>query len=161
MYRYRLGIGWKIPILIPMPRSPTDIDIRKLIWTDTNTYRYRYPQKIPIFTDTDTLAHHYLLPSVWTHPSLPDARVEVATWPIAEAPLHLRKFAARFPPKRPNLDVLLLVGSNCGPAMRTKTFGSTYPFAHHTAMGWALVGPTCAANKTSTKCLTECFNEHF
>ena len=38
--------------------------------------------------------------------------------------------------------VLLLVGNNCGAAMATKVFGNKAPFAHQTALGWSLVGPS-------------------
>ena len=83
------------------------------------------------------------LPSALTHPSLPDTRDETASPMIVKSHKHISHLAHKFPQIDPSLEVLLLVGTNCGPAMQTQSFGSKYPFAHHTALGWALVGPSC------------------
>ena len=89
------------------------------------------------------------LPSTFTHPSIPDSRDEVATPDIVRAHPHIRKFASKFPEIAADHEVLLLIGVNCGAAMRTRCYGSRFPFVHHTALGWAIVGPTCLQANTS------------
>ena len=61
---YRLSIGWKIPMLILVPRSPTDTYTWKLIWIDTDTYWNRYPQKcryLPILLHISTSNYSWKL----------------------------------------------------------------------------------------------------
>ena len=83
------------------------------------------------------------LPDTLTHPSIPDTRIEAATRNVVRAQPHLKHLAKHFPEIRESIPVLLLIGTNCGPAMFTKPVGSHFPFAHHTALGWSLVGPVC------------------
>ena len=91
------------------------------------------------------------LPSTLTHPSIPDSRDEVATPDLVRAHPHIRKYASNFPEITSDEEVLLLIGVNCGAAMRTRCYGSRYPFVHHTALGWAVVGPTCLQSNTLQK----------
>ena len=90
------------------------------------------------------------LPSTLTHPSIPDTRNEVATPSIVRAHRHVSHLAKNFPSVNSDLEVLILIGNNCGDAMKTQCFGSTYPYAHRTALGWALVGPCCLDDTKST-----------
>jgi hypothetical protein len=90
------------------------------------------------------------LPKLFTNSSIPDTRFEVATAGIVASHPHIAKFAPNFINVIENYEVLLLVGSNCGPAMSTKSYGRHYPFVHHTALGFALVGPVCRDNTDSS-----------
>ena len=83
------------------------------------------------------------LPELLTHPSIPDTKAEVATRDIVNAHPHISHLSANFPNSASDCKVLLLLGVNCGDAMHTQVYGETYPFAHHTALGWCLVGPVC------------------
>ena len=38
---------------------------------------------------------------------------------------------------------MVLIGTNCGKAMQTRCYGNTFPYVHDTALGFALVGPSC------------------
>ena len=92
------------------------------------------------------------LPPTYTHPGLPDSRSEAAGPETVRQHSHIRKFAKYFPQVNPDHEVLLLIGANCGPAMFTRCYGTNYPYVHKTALGYALVGPTClgAGTKSST-----------
>ena len=83
------------------------------------------------------------LPTTFTHPSLPNTKDEIATSHLVRLHSHVSSFAHNFLDSLPDYDVALLIGTNCGEAMRTRSFGSTAPFVHKTALGWALVGPSC------------------
>ena len=87
------------------------------------------------------------LPPVLTHPGLPDTSSEVAGPDLVRKFRHIRKFAESFPPVDPSLQVMLIVGTNCGEAMHTRCYGATFPFVHKTALGYALVGPVCVGNQ--------------
>ena len=91
------------------------------------------------------------LPSSLTHPSLPDTREETSSPETVRAHPHLAQYAHNFPQIDPHLEVILLIGTNCGDAMKTRCYGSKYPYAHDTALGWALVGPSCLPSPNSTK----------
>ena len=62
-----------------------------------------------------------------------DTKFEVATSEIIASHPHVSHLANHFDSEALDFDVLILVGSNCGPAMATKVFGEVAPFAHHTA----------------------------
>ena len=94
------------------------------------------------------------LPPVLTHPGLPDTSSETAEPGLVRKYRHIRKFADSFPYIDPNLEVLLLVGANCGEAMQTRCYGAHYPFVHKTALGYALVGPMCIDDQDRTSCVT-------
>ena len=103
------------------------------------------------------------LPPMWSHSALPDTRDEVATRRIVEAHPHIAHLSKHFPVKRENVEVLLLIGHDCGTAMATKMYGRKFPYAHHTSLGWALVGPTCVTgDRAERRCLrTNIPCEHF
>ena len=92
------------------------------------------------------------LPGLHTHPFIPDTVSEVAIRQEVAAHCHIKNLADNFPETRANFDVKLLLGVNCGPAMKTKVYGEEYPFVHHTALGWSLVGPVRKNHKTSRVC---------
>ena len=83
------------------------------------------------------------LPPSLTHSSLPDTSDEAADPSIVRKHGHIKRFADKFPVVDSQLEVLLLVGTNCGEAMRTRCYGNTVPFVHDTALGFALVGSAC------------------
>ena len=83
------------------------------------------------------------LPELLTNPYIPDTTDEVATRNVTLAHRHIRHLARYFPETKPNYKVMLLLGVNRGETLKTTTFGSTYPYIHHTAIGWSLVGPVC------------------
>ena len=83
------------------------------------------------------------LPRMLSNLNIPDTSHQVATRSIVESHTHIMRFAGRFPLQRPDLDVLLLIGVNCGEVMNPKSYGTTYPFVHRTVLGWSLVGPIC------------------
>ena len=84
------------------------------------------------------------LPPARTHPGLPDSRSQAfdSSTVISEHQ-NVKKLAKYFPNIDPNLEAMLLVGTNCGDAMRTRSYGKTYLIVHDTALGFALVGPSC------------------
>ena len=82
------------------------------------------------------------LPQIFTNDSIPDTRFEVATSSDVIVHPQISHLADNFIKSIGGHEVLMLIGSNCGPAMATKVFGDHAPFAHHTALGWALVGPS-------------------
>ena len=88
------------------------------------------------------------LPDLFSNSSIPDTKSEMATSDIVRAQTHVSRFANRFldANRLYDYEVLLLVGNNCGPAMATRPYGGHAPFVHHTALGWALLGPICLDN---------------
>ena len=83
------------------------------------------------------------LPPSLTHPGLPDTRAETSDSSVVQQHPHIKHFAKHFPKIDSDLEVMLLVGTNCGNAMRTRCYGDTFPFVHDTALGFAMVGPSC------------------
>ena len=93
----------------------------------------------------------FTLPRMLSNPYIPDTSHQVATRRMVESHSHIAQFAARFPQRRPDLEVLLLIGVNCGEAMSPRSYGATYPFVHRTVLGWSLVGPVCLEASSSSK----------
>ena len=91
------------------------------------------------------------LPPTLTNHNIPNSSHEVASPSIVASLSHIQNFARFFPKVDPSLEVLLLIGADCGEAMETKQFGREYPFVHKTALGWALVGPVSPNNSSSTR----------
>ena len=93
------------------------------------------------------------LPELLSHPSIPDTSEELATRDVVLAHKHIRHLADMFASEKPDFKVLLLLGVNSGEAMFTRAYGSKQPYAHHTALGWSLVGSTClgSPSERSTK----------
>ena len=83
------------------------------------------------------------LPPSLTHPDLPDTSAETAGPDLVRQHAHVRSFAKNFTEVDPTQEVMILIGANCGSAMFNRCYGSTYPYVHKTALGYALVGPTC------------------
>ena len=68
----------------------------------------------------------------------------------------MSKFAAHFPIEVDQAPVMLLVGRDCLKAMFTRPYGhKDGPFAHHTALGWAIVG--AALPKDTRQIRARCF----
>ena len=87
--------------------------------------------------------HWILLPPTLTHPAIPDTSAEATDSRVVSQHEHIQHFAKNFPDIDPTLEVMVLIGANCGPAMKTACYGSRFPFVHNTALGWTLVGPSC------------------
>ena len=83
------------------------------------------------------------LPSLFTHPSLPNTRNEVATSEVVKLHPHIARYASKFPHATPDFDVLLLVGADCDHLMASWTHGSKAPYVHETLIGYAMVGRAC------------------
>ena len=94
------------------------------------------------------------LPELLTHPSIPDTTSEVATAGVVSAHNHISHLAGNFDLSIMDCAVSLLIGVNCGAAMYTEPHGNTFPFAHHTALGWCLVGPVCKDATSPQHCKT-------
>ena len=106
----------------------------------------------------------FSLPQLVTNNVLPQNKNEIATPDIVRAHSHISHLSKCFNNYDISAEVLLLLGRDCGKAMSTKVHGHKVPFAHHTSLGWALVGATCftegnAENKTVLKTSIE--HEHF
>ena len=82
-------------------------------------------------------------PSLLTNPFIPDCRDEAASPGIVSAHPHLRHLSSKFCEKNDCAEVLLLIGRDASRCMYTRSYGSRPPYAHHTALGWALVGNSC------------------
>ena len=83
------------------------------------------------------------LPPSFTHSGLPDTSGEAADPDLVRKHNHIRRFANKFSPIDSALQVMVLIGTNCGKAMQTRCYGNTFPYVHDTALGFALVGPSC------------------
>ena len=81
------------------------------------------------------------LPNLLIHPRIPDTSSKSANRDVVSAHPHVSLLAKFFPKERPDLKVMLLLGVNSYAALGTKPYGTTYPYVHHTSLGWALVGP--------------------
>ena len=105
----------------------------------------------------------FLLPPSYTHAHLPDASSEVAVKSQVENLDHLRHLSHHFPESIDGLETLLLIGADCGTLMKTDCQGSTFPWAHRTPLGYALVGPPAEDSSEDVKCLASkpSVNEHF
>lgn len=83
----------------------------------------------------------YTLPAVYENDHLPDTRNEVATFNLVARHPSIRKWAKNFPPLHSEHEVLMLIGRDAQDLMATKVMNKRSPFVHHTALGWAVVGP--------------------
>ena len=104
------------------------------------------------------------LPPVLTNSFIPQSKAEVASPKTVQAHPHLRRFARNFPQLDESAEVLLLIGRDSGDCMFTRCFGNKTPFAHHTSLGWALVGDSCDnsyANNPIVSTLKTSLHEHF
>ena len=92
------------------------------------------------------------LPPAYTHPNIPDVSQETATRELVSSIPHLSGFAHHFPKNSDQFETLILIGADSGSAMKTVCHGDTFPWAHETPLGFALVGPPpMEANSDSTR----------
>ena len=61
-----------------------------------------------------------------------------------------RHLAKRFNDFDDDPEVLLLIGRDSGECMKTRWFANKPPFAHHTALGWCLVGKSCSSSEADS-----------
>ena len=94
----------------------------------------------------------FFLPATNTNPHIPDCKHEVASKDTVRGFHHLRHLADNFCDLDQSAEVLLLVGRDAGRCMYTRCFGNKPPFAHHTALGWAVVGETCSSKPNFNPC---------
>ena len=66
---------------------------------------------------------------------------------IARQHPHIAHLAGNFVKLNESAKALLLIGREGGNILRTEAHGNTFPFAHHTALGWAVVGSVCLNSK--------------
>ena len=85
----------------------------------------------------------YRLPRVYSADLIPVTKNEVATPEIVRQHPHIAHLAGNFVKLNESAQVLLLIGRDGGNILRTEVHGNTFPFAHHTALGWAVVGSVC------------------
>ena len=104
------------------------------------------------------------LPNFFSNNPIPNTKFEIATDDVVQRHPHISHLAKHFPGAiDDNCEIMLLIGSNCGPAMYTEQFGNHAPFVHHTALGWAVVGPVCSQSSNSEHVVlkTNFEGEHF
>ena len=90
------------------------------------------------------------LPSLFTHPSLPNTRNEVATSEVVKLHPHIANYASKFPHATPEFDVLLLVGADCDHLMASWTYEGKAPYVHETLIGYAMVGRACLDERNAS-----------
>ena len=96
------------------------------------------------------------LPPVYTNEFIPNYKNEAASPSIVSAHKHIAYLAKNFNELNESCEVLVLIGRDCGAAMSTKCFGFKAPYAHHTPLGWALVGQACPTADGNTLKSTVC-----
>ena len=89
------------------------------------------------------------LPKMVTNDSIVNNREEITTPDIVVAHSHISHLAKHFNDVDESAHIMLLLGRDCGAAMKTKCYGHKASYAHHTSLGWALVGQTCIPESTS------------
>ena len=75
-----------------------------------------------------------------THPGIAHTKNEVREPKTTHQFPHFAKFSKYLPPINLDFPVALLIGTDCGGAMRITHHGDTFPYTHDTALGRALVG---------------------
>ena len=83
------------------------------------------------------------LPKLLTNDYIPNCKEEIGTPEIVSLHPRIRKYAKHFNKLEPNANVHLLLGRDSNDILRTTCYGDHYPYVHHTAIGWALVGSAC------------------
>ena len=96
------------------------------------------------------------LPDALTNDCIPDARDEVGTPDMLAHHADVSHLATHFPPRDDNAEVLLLIGTNCVPAMGSTCHGrSGNMWVYEMPLGWALVGQPCldvSSSSAPNKC---------
>ena len=85
------------------------------------------------------------LPPAYTNSCIPDNVDEVATPSDLRKLKNKVKFASNFLELDVKARQLVLIGRDCGEALKTTCYGNEAPFIHKTPLGWAAVGETCKA----------------
>ena len=84
--------------------------------------------------------HWISLPDTLTCSHLPRKK-GIATSAAVSGYPELAQYADQFPDGVEDMPLWLLIGNDCGEAMVTQVYGSTFPQAHRGILGWSLVGP--------------------
>ena len=87
------------------------------------------------------------IPSALTCPEISDTTSEVASPQMVSNIRSVSHYARHFPEFNPEVDVLLLLGRNCGRAMHTQCLTDNEPYLHRTPLGFCLVGSVCDSDK--------------
>ena len=82
--------------------------------------------------------------------AMADTLAEVATPDIVRIMPEASSYAKYFPDSDPSVEVLLLIGRDCGRAMKTECLTGTEPYLHRSSMGYSLVGNVCSKNDRLT-----------
>ena len=84
------------------------------------------------------------LPKAYARDIIPSRKDQITTPAVADKWQHLKKIRDKIPPLDENLDVGILIGSNCPKAIKPKEViagKSEDPYAVRTLLGWSIVGP--------------------
>ena len=105
------------------------------------------------------------LPNLFENDCIPDTKDEVATpKEVANIP-HLKHLSQNFLKLDGKAEVALLLGRDAGNIMATYMEDTVAPFAHHTPLGWAVVGSLCPSKNSnsfhSKTFRTKLDHEHF
>ena len=104
------------------------------------------------------------LPPLYSNELVSCSKDAIATPNIVRAHPQIRHLSKHFIEIDESADVMLLIGRDAGECMKTKCYGNKPPFAHHTALGWALVGSSCIQSeqaRSKMNVLKTHLNEHF
>ena len=85
----------------------------------------------------------------------------MATPAVVRSHPHLSHLAHHFPEFDKDASVLLLIGRDSGPSMITRCDSDRAPVAHHTSLGWSLVGECGPGDCKSYTALRTSTLEHF
>ena len=84
------------------------------------------------------------LPKAYARDIIPSRKDQIPTPTVADNWQHLKKIRDKIPPLDKNLDVGILIGSNCPKAIKPKEViagKGEDPYAVRTLLGWCIVGP--------------------
>ena len=84
------------------------------------------------------------LPKAYARNIIPSRKDQIPTPAVADKWQHLKKIRDKIPPLDENLDVGILIGSNCPKVIKPKEViagKSEDPYAVRTLLGWCIVGP--------------------
>ena len=93
----------------------------------------------------------FALPPMVVNDCIINNKREIATPEIVKHHSHVAHLSKYFQPIDESAEIVLLLGRDCGKALQTSCFGHKAPFAHHTRLGWALVGETCLPDYSFVK----------
>lgn len=94
------------------------------------------------------------LPKVYSRDDIPSKRNEIPRPEMAAEWDHLAELSNRVHPYRPDLEIGLLIGSNCPKAIKPREVipgNDNDPYAVRTVLGWGIVGPVSKINQTDRK----------